>query len=159
MGYLTKKVRRLQSLMSKKFNPSQKLRLFLTVVEHACQSAESIVHQDNSGKCQELIDMTRKFMRGEVDIKALNAASAVHDPLSPIESAAVSATLYAARSAARSAVYNAASAYYAANAADGANALYAAYAARDAASDAAMKLYQEWIMEELLKYESEEFCQ
>ena len=137
------------------------------VVEHACQSAESVVHKDKSGKCQELIDMTRKYMRGEIDNDVLDEAYA----------AARDAASDAASDAARDAARDAANAANAANAARDADyeasdaAYIAAYAASDAVYDAAsdavydaafyaaMKLYKEWIMEELMAYESEEFVQ
>jgi hypothetical protein len=130
------------------------------LVEHACQSAETIAYQDKSGKCQELIDATRAFMRNEIsidDLIALNVANS-------------SNTADNAASTARYAAY-AGYAGYAANAVTAAyNAVrYAATAARDAAHnsskklyaanaarDAAMKLYKNWIMEELLAYEGEE---
>jgi len=118
------------------------------VVEHACQSAESTVHQDTSGTCQELIDMTRKFMRGEVDTNALCAA---YDAVNTQYNAAN----YAARNAANSARLPVSASYYAANAASGVD--LAPYHAA-AAYNAAIKLHKEWLMEELLKHESEEFC-
>ena len=115
------------------------------VVEHACQSAELDAHRDKSGKCQELIDMTRKYMRGEVDKDTLLAAkTTANAAYNTAHLAAYCAAIYAA--------------YYAANAAYCA-AYCAANAARDITRDAAMKLYQEWIMEELLKHESGEFCE
>ena len=142
------------------------------VVEHACQSAESVAHQDTSGKCQVLIDMTRKFMRGEVN---WDAAYAAYNATSVAINAAdaANAAYYAA-----SAAYNATSvainaAYAAAYAVSEAinadyevtNGVYSSASAADAVTDAirtarnaAMKLYKEWLMEELMAYDSEEFC-
>jgi len=124
------------------------------VVEHACQSAESVVHKDKYEKSQKLIDFTRKFMRGEVDNKVLSTAmdAAYYED-------------YSSYNAARSVVLDAA---YAASEPVSDAAYFAARAAFDAASatadfdesiaTAAMKLYKEWIIEELVAYESEEFC-
>jgi len=118
------------------------------VVEHACKSAESIAQRDKSGTCQELIDMTRKFMRGEVSMDAVNAAiSAANYAVTNASYCAASAANAARKAVDDAAVFASDTAFFASNA-----------ATASAASDAAMKLYQEWITEELLKHESDEFC-
>ena len=115
------------------------------VVEHACQSAESIAHQDTSGKCQKLIDMTRKYMSGEVDKDALLAEKKTASYLVP---KAYSTAAHFASNAAYTPVNI--SAYCAANAVRN-----AAYPAKDA-DYAAIQLYKEWLIEELMNYDTEE---
>jgi len=111
------------------------------VVEHACQSAESIAHQDKSGKSQELIDFTRKFIRGEVDNKTLSTILTVVDAAhngayNPVSDAAI----YAAKSA-----------YYAFTAAGYASA--GAYHASGASTNPSSEMDKEWLTEELMNFE------
>jgi thioredoxin-like negative regulator of GroEL len=119
------------------------------VVEHACQSAESIAYNDKTGKCQDVIDKIRAYMRKEIDWDEVYAARYA---------------AYTARNASNAAYTAYSAAYYAAN--DGFNAAYyvnasnyAANAARNANetdTSVTLRMYQNWLMEELLAYEGEE---
>jgi hypothetical protein len=125
--------------------PAEVINKWLSrVVEHACQSAESIAHQDKTGKCQSLIDKIRAYMRKEIDWDEVEKAR------------------YASSDAFNSAVNYAANAasvaYYAANAAHSAS-NYAANAARNANEtdiSVTLRMYQNWLMEELLAYDMQE---
>jgi hypothetical protein len=120
------------------------------VVEHACQSAESVAHKDKTGSCQSLIDKIRAYMRKEIDWDevekaryAVNAANAARN--------AANAAYYAANAAnaARNAVnysHNAA-VNYASNAARNAN---------ETDTSVTLRMYQNWLMEELLAYDMQE---
>jgi hypothetical protein len=120
------------------------------VVEHACQSAESVAHQDKSGSCQSLIDKIRAYMRKEIDWDEVEKANYASSDAAN----AVYAVNYAA-------YYANETAYYAANAANYAarNAVYAVnYAANYAANrkSVTLRMYQNWLMEELLAYDMQE---
>jgi hypothetical protein len=128
------------------------------VVEHACQSAESVAHQDKTGKCQDVIDKTRAYMRKEIDWneveKAHYAANAVYYAAHNAVYAAYDAGCYAAHNAANAVCYAAHNAAYAANAAR--NAVYAAHNANETDKSVTLRMYQNWLMEELLAYDMQE---
>jgi hypothetical protein len=138
------------------------------LVEHACQSAETIAYQDESGKCQEGIDATRAYMRNEISIDDLNLAATMVSPeyannantyAYTAARAAYKAAHYEAYTAYTACTYNAAdAAYFAARHDADADAYFEARhdADADAAYNSSIKLYKDWIMEELLAYEGED---
>jgi hypothetical protein len=125
------------------------------VVEHACQSAESIAHQDKTGKCQDVIDKIRAYMRKEIDWYEVDEARNAAYYAARNAVYAANAAYDAAHDAARNAA--SAAAYYAANAAYDAarNAANAAYYANETDKSVTLRMYQNWLMEELLAYDAE----
>jgi hypothetical protein len=141
------------------------------VVEHACQSAESVADKDKTGKCQDVIDKIRAYMRKEIDWdeveKAYNTAhdatNAAYYANETAYYAAHNAANYAAHDATNAAYYANETAYYAAhNAANYAarNAVYAVNYAANYANETdnsvTLRMYQNWLMEELLAYDMQE---
>jgi hypothetical protein len=123
------------------------------LVEHACKSAESISHQDKSGKCRELIDAIRAFMRNEISKEAYYVVYYAAKKAGSTDSAGRSAESAAGSlsSTALNTAHNTAQSVWVAR--NAANAAYYAANAANAAGNAAMKLYKDWLMEELLAHD------
>jgi hypothetical protein len=133
------------------------------VVEHACQTAEKFNNATSSSKLQSVVNGIRLYIQGQIKREQLDSIydSAYHDVYDPAI-ASTSAAYNTARGAyhevANSAAKNSANyaanhaSYYAENYADRAT---ARTAASDAAYNQSMRLYKEWLMDEVAKYKKE----